>query len=250
MKGYPCDCGALLTEETLKSHKCNTFSMLDNGVRLVSRYNPEDEGWEAFVVQEAHISGHGETREEAIAQLAIAWMAVASLKSFGPPKQMATRGGDATPPHTGMTDYTSHHPNCATLNWAYPTDPPKPAPCTCAPGRKAGGDATPLYTGMTAEELRAKKQESVLQEAERLIHGARQKDYGHPFDDFSKTAKRWETIFGVPVTPEQVALAMVDVKISRLLNTPDHRDSQVDIGGYIGTYELVRRERKRREVTP
>jgi hypothetical protein len=81
--------------------------------------------------------------------------------------------------------------------------------------------------------------ESVLQEAQRLIHGARQQAYGHPFDDFSKTAKRWETIFNVPVTPEMVALAMIDVKMSRLLNTPNHRDSQVDIGGYIGTYEMV-----------
>ena len=107
-------------------------------------------------------------------------------------------------------------------------------------------DATPLYTGMTAEELRERKRESVLQEADRIINGARQKDYGHPFDDFSKTAKRWETIFGVSVTPEQVALAMIDVKMSRLLNTPDHRDSQVDIGGYIGTYEMVCRERAKR----
>jgi hypothetical protein len=87
---------------------------------------------------------------------------------------------------------------------------------------------------------------SVLAEAEDLIHGARQGVYGHPLDDFSKTALHWQAILGVPVTAEQIALCMIGVKLSRLGNTPAHRDSQVDIAGYIGTYEMVVRERARR----
>ncbi len=120
---------------------------------------------------------------------------------------------------------------------------PRPA---CAPSVvRDEQDATPLYRGISAADLRASKQ-SVLAEAERIVHGARHADYGHPLDDFSKTAKRWETIFNCPVTPEMVALAMVDVKISRLLTSPTHRDSQVDIAGYIATYEMVQLERDRR----
>lgn len=109
------------------------------------------------------------------------------------------------------------------------------------------GDATPMYAGKSGEELRAMRSPSILAKAETIINGDRQQDYGHPLDDFSKTAARWQTIFadGV-VTAERVALAMVDVKISRLLNSPDHMDSVVDGAGYFGCYEKVRTERARR----
>lgn len=108
------------------------------------------------------------------------------------------------------------------------------------------GDATPFYAGVSADELAARKKESILMEAERIVNGPRQQDYGHPLDDFTKTAAMWSPIFGVAVTAEQVALAMVCVKLSRLLNTPSHHDSQVDIAGYIQTYNMVRTERDRR----
>jgi hypothetical protein len=88
--------------------------------------------------------------------------------------------------------------------------------------------------------------ESILQEAERIVAGPRQKDYGHPLDDFTKTAAMWSGVFGVPISAEQVALAMVCVKMSRLLNTPDHHDSMVDACGYMRTYDMVRQERARR----
>lgn len=93
----------------------------------------------------------------------------------------------------------------------------------------------------------AEERETLLAEANRIVNGPRQKDYGHPLDDFSKTAQMWGPIFadGI-VTAEKVALAMICVKVSRLLNTPAHHDSQVDIAGYIQTYEMVIRERARR----
>ena len=89
--------------------------------------------------------------------------------------------------------------------------------------------------------------ETLLAEADRIVNGPRQRDYGHPLDDFSKTAQMWAPIFADgKVTAEKVALAMIGVKMSRLLNTPTHHDSQVDIAGYIQTYEMVVRERARR----
>lgn len=90
--------------------------------------------------------------------------------------------------------------------------------------------------------------ESILQEAERIVAGPRQQDYGHPLDDFTKTAAMWAGIFGVTVSAEQVALAMMCVKMSRLLNSPDHRDSMVDACGYMRTYDMVRQERARRSA--
>lgn len=111
-------------------------------------------------------------------------------------------------------------------------------------------DATtmlPLDAKTVVTKLPDKEFGSVLVEAEHIVSGARQDAYGHPLDDFSKTAMMWSAIFGVPVTPEKVALGMIAVKMSRLLNTPNHKDSQVDIAGYIRTYEMVVTERKRRE---
>lgn len=88
--------------------------------------------------------------------------------------------------------------------------------------------------------------ESILLEAERIVNGPRAKDYGHPLDNYSRLAKLCEPILGIPITPEQMALIMVQVKVARLLTTPDHRDSQVDGAGYFSVYSKIGPERKRR----
>lgn len=75
--------------------------------------------------------------------------------------------------------------------------------------------------------------ESVLQEAHRIIHGARRKDYGPAEEGFIKMATGWSVIFGHEVTSTQVALAMTWLKVCRFLNSHD-RDSLVDLAGYAG----------------
>lgn len=87
--------------------------------------------------------------------------------------------------------------------------------------------------------------ESILEEAQRLVHGDRQSAYGHPLDDFTRTAAIWSAILEVPVTAEQVGLCMIGVKISRLCNSYK-RDSAVDIAGYAATIQMVVEERRRR----
>ena len=57
--------------------------------------------------------------------------------------------------------------------------------------------------------------ETILEEAQRLITGDRNKSYDHPLDNFNRIAKGWEVIFGTDVTEEQVGLAMAWVKICR-----------------------------------
>lgn len=79
---------------------------------------------------------------------------------------------------------------------------------------------------------------SILTEAHELVHGNRGEDYGHPYRDFSRTAKIWSAILGIDVTPEQVALCMIGVKISRECNKPK-RDNRVDIAGYVETLDMV-----------
>lgn len=87
---------------------------------------------------------------------------------------------------------------------------------------------------------------SVLKEAEKLVHGDRNESYGHPLDDFSRTAKMWSAILGVSVEPEQVGLCMIAVKISRECNAP-RRDNLVDAAGYAETVEWCKNEKYKRE---
>ena len=79
-----------------------------------------------------------------------------------------------------------------------------------------------------------------------LVSGDRQNDYGHPFDDFSRTAKIWGAILGTEVSPEQVALCMVGVKIAREVNR-QKLDNTVDGIGYFLTLAMVQQERAERE---
>jgi hypothetical protein len=82
--------------------------------------------------------------------------------------------------------------------------------------------------------------ELVEEEAARLVrNGERQKNYGHPRGDFDKIAQGWTAIFGVTVTAEQVALAMVWLKMARLLSNPAHHDSLVDLIGYGICYDRL-----------
>jgi hypothetical protein len=74
--------------------------------------------------------------------------------------------------------------------------------------------------------------EEILQEALRLTSTDRQKNYGEPFINHKRIADIWTVLLGVDVTPSQVALCMVGVKLARLVETPDHQDSFVDLCAY------------------
>ena len=88
--------------------------------------------------------------------------------------------------------------------------------------------------------------ETILDEAKRIVYGERGENYGHPFEDFSRTAQIWSAILGIKVEPEQVALCMVGLKISRECNRPK-RDNVVDGAGYFENLDMVKEERMRRE---
>lgn len=82
--------------------------------------------------------------------------------------------------------------------------------------------------------------ETILQEAQRLVHGPRQSSYGHPADDFARTGRMWGAILGTEdVPPALVGLCMAAVKISREVNAPK-RDNRTDLAGYAEAVDLVR----------
>ena len=89
---------------------------------------------------------------------------------------------------------------------------------------------------------------SILQEAEQLTSVDRQDIYGHPADDFAKVAQMTAPIMASDIDPRlKHALYMVQVKVARLLNTPYHHDSIVDLAGYANTYAMALEKIKQEE---
>lgn len=80
----------------------------------------------------------------------------------------------------------------------------------------------------------------VLAEANLLITGERNNQYGEPTQDFTRTARMWSAYLGIDVKPHDVAALMALLKLSRIAWQPEKRDSWVDLAGYAGCgYETV-----------
>ena len=72
----------------------------------------------------------------------------------------------------------------------------------------------------------------ILKEAQKLISGRRAKDYGDAYENHERIAKMWSVLLDTDVSVSQVYQCMVAVKLARLIVTPDHEDSWLDICGY------------------
>ena len=68
----------------------------------------------------------------------------------------------------------------------------------------------------------------------------RRDDYGDPVEQFRAIADRWSITLGTPITPSQVALCMIDLKLARLAYDPGQVDSIVDVIGYAALLREVR----------
>lgn len=93
----------------------------------------------------------------------------------------------------------------------------------------------------------------VLYEAERLVNGDRNRQYGSPSSDFARTAAFWNTyltgvferklkaelspetraVLEVLLDPHDVAIFMNLLKISRISWSPEKEDSWTDAAGYV-----------------
>ena len=92
---------------------------------------------------------------------------------------------------------------------------------------------------------------NILQQADELIHGDRQKDYGHPLDNHKTTAELWSAYLK-KVTGKEIDLSPEDVCVLNILQKVSRgghritRDTIIDIAGYAGNMEMIQNERKRR----
>lgn len=95
------------------------------------------------------------------------------------------------------------------------------------------------------ENIRAK----ILRTAEELVNGDRAQTYGSPEVSFGRIANLWSAMdiriktFSPAFIGDfdyreldavDVALCLMQLKVSRILSSPDHEDSWVDAAGYAG----------------
>lgn len=84
---------------------------------------------------------------------------------------------------------------------------------------------------------RYKAPRTVLTDAAEIVNGDRERTHGEPGKNLEAIASMWRPIFGTSVTPEQVCLAMIALKVARAINNPSHRDHWTDIVGYVALAE-------------
>lgn len=79
---------------------------------------------------------------------------------------------------------------------------------------------------------KTRDRKKILNAALDLMDGERAKTYGDALELHRRIAAGWSEILGVKVEPHEVTLCMAWLKIARLVETPDHDDSYVDLVAY------------------
>ena len=72
--------------------------------------------------------------------------------------------------------------------------------------------------------------------------------YGSPLKNFNNVARGRAVTNQCKDAEVRIALEMIWLKVCRLVQTPDHKDTIDDIAGYAETIHMIHAERKRREV--
>jgi hypothetical protein len=97
-----------------------------------------------------------------------------------------------------------------------------------------------------AARLGAQEWRPAMNGPELLEHAAglvnrRRREYGEPVNLFEHVAAQWSLTLGIRISPEQVVLCLIELKLARLARDPKHLDSQVDVAGYAAVLREVSR---------
>lgn len=101
-----------------------------------------------------------------------------------------------------------------------------------------------MHLGDRALAEASEMQETVLEEAQRIIYGDREQTYGHPAKNFENIAAFWNAYIkmkrGVDanIDPDDVALMMALMKIARQTHKAV-RDNITDICGYAACVQKI-----------
>lgn len=95
----------------------------------------------------------------------------------------------------------------------------------------------------------------ILDEAKKLILGDRNPQYGEPTQNFDRTAQilnaqGYRGPGGAPIQMHDVALIVIGLKLARMVESPEKRDTWADIAGYVGCgWETIVKEMENRDNT-
>lgn len=78
------------------------------------------------------------------------------------------------------------------------------------------------------------KRKEIFAEADRLTYNDREQEYGTPQENFARIAKLWSVVLGIEIKEHQVALCMNQVKVARLVQSPEKLDGWIDGAAYMG----------------
>ena len=73
---------------------------------------------------------------------------------------------------------------------------------------------------------------------EKLLHQAtlifklRRSAYGEARQHLHEVAQRWSLVMGHEISPAQVVMCLLELKLCRLKQNPQHLDSITDVAGY------------------
>jgi hypothetical protein len=67
----------------------------------------------------------------------------------------------------------------------------------------------------------------------------RSSQYGHVSSSMAAIATRWSVTLGREITPAQVVLCLLDLKLARLAHDPAHEDSVIDVCGYAALLSVI-----------
>ena len=102
-------------------------------------------------------------------------------------------------------------------------------PSECEPSLSG----TPGMETGTAQANCPEREGNILADALACTQGDRQAAYGSPAENWGRTAKIAQAITGLDcLTPEVCVKVAIAMKHARLIQTPGHRDSMVDLAGY------------------
>lgn len=82
---------------------------------------------------------------------------------------------------------------------------------------------------------------AVLLEKAAAVLEERGHAYGAADTAFEAIAARWTLTLGCPVSPAQVVLCMIDLKLVRLAHDQAHEDSLIDVIGYAALFREMSR---------
>ena len=90
-----------------------------------------------------------------------------------------------------------------------------------------------------------KEAAAMMTNTQELVAG-KGKVYGHPLKNFHNIAWGWNALEKCKDDEVRVALGLIWLKMCRLIETPDHKDTIDDIAGYAETIHMIHAERKKR----